>query len=296
MVLTGNGHTYQLDGQPVPGVTTVLDRGIPKGALVGWAANMVAEYVVNRLNVARNAEGKERIVADELVADLLAMNAQAKKPERVTAGERLPRLALSKILAGVRYADKDAAANRGTEVHRLAEQLAHGLEVEYDETIAGHVRAYVNFLDTWQPSAALLERVVVNRRWRYMGKLDMIADFPGTWPPGSKWHGQPVGRGLVDIKTSRSGVYAETALQLEGYRNAETMLEPDGTEVPMPAVDWVGVVWVRADGFDVYRFDTGPDTFRTFLYAKQVGDWLDWKNGPAATIRSGALRPPVVAP
>lgn len=292
---TGNGHSYELDGAWCPGVTTVIDRGVPKGALVGWAANTVAEYVVDRLNVAKNAQGVERIVADELVADLLAYNATMRKPENVPNTTRLPRLALSKILAQVRYADSDAAANRGTEVHRLGELLARGEEVTFDDAIAGHVRSYLRFLEEWRPANALLERVVVNRRWRYMGKLDMIADFPGEWSSGP-WAGRPVGRGLVDIKTSRSGVFAETALQLEGYRNAETMLvDDDGSdELEMPSVDWVGVVHVRADGYDVIPFDTDERTFRMFLYAKALGDWLDFKSGAAASIKLPAAMPPVV--
>lgn len=288
----GKGHSYELDGKWCPGVTTVLDRGIPKGALVGWAANVTAEFVVDRLNVAKNAEGVERIVADELVRDLLQFNAEQTKPEPV-GNTRLPRLALAKILASVRYRDKDRAAGRGTEVHRLAELLARGEEIEFDEPIAGHVRAYLRFLEEWKPTDALLERVVVHRTRRYMGKLDMIADFPGVWGPDSKWSGEPIGRGLVDIKTTRSGIYAETALQVEAYRRAELMLDDDGTEIPMPEIDWVGAVWVRADGYDVFRFDTDESTFRTFLYAKAVGDWLDYKDGKAATIKSAALRPPV---
>ena len=34
-----------------------------------------------------------------------------------------------------------------------------------------------------------------------------------------------------------------------------------------------------------------PTTFDIFLYAKQVGDWLDWKSGPSATIKSPSLHP-----
>ena len=73
------------------------------------------------------------------------------------------------------------------------------------------------------------------------------------------------------------------------------MLEGAG-EIPMPAVDFVAAVHVRADGYDVYSFDIEtvqrPTTFDIFLYAKQVGEWLDWKNGPASRIKSDSLHPP----
>jgi hypothetical protein len=292
MQKAGNGHSYYLDGEKVPGVTTILSNGIPKPALVGWGAGTVADFVVNRLNVARTPEGNVRIVADDLVRDALAWNETRERKTKVGTGEELPRLALADILKNVRYRDLDEASNKGSTVHALAERLARGEEIEVPELLAGHVAAYVAFLNEWQPTGAILERVVINRRWRYMGKFDMIADFPGVWSNGPR-AGTPVGRGLVDIKTSRSGIFAEVALQLEAYRNAETMIEGAG-EVPMPVVDWVGAIHVRSDGYDVFSFETDPSTFRTFLYAKQVGEWLDWKEGPAATIRSDALTPPVV--
>ena len=282
---SGGGHSYFLDGERVPGVTTILGNGIPKPALIGWAANTVADTVANGLTVATTEDGRKRIVADELVTELLEWNATRGYQAVKVGSETLPRLALAKILSSVRYRDVDAASKRGTEVHGLAEKLARGEEVEVPEELRGHVDSYVQFLDEWNPTEALVERVVVNRRWGYMGKLDMIASFPGY------------GVGLVDLKTSRSGVFAEVGLQLAAYAHAETMLDgvdEDGEviELPMPKVDWCGAVWVRADGYDVYRMDVTDKTFRTFLYAKHVGEWLDFKEGPAASIKSESLPPP----
>lgn len=291
LVKSGRGHSYLLDGEKVPGVTTILSNGVPKPGLIGWGAGTVADFVVNRLNVARNAEGKARIVADELVKDAIAWNATRGHNAVAVGNDELPRLALADILKNIRYRDLDEASGKGTDVHTFGERLARGEEVIVPPHLEGHVLNYVRFLEEWQPANAILEGVVINRRWRYMGKFDIIADFPNrTWVDGP-WAGQPVGRGLLDIKTSRSGIFAEVALQLEGYRNCETMLDGK-VEVPMPVVDWVGAIHVRADGYDVHVFNTDESTFRTFLYIKQVGDWLDWKTGPAATIKSDSITTP----
>lgn len=40
-------HRYTLDGKPVPGVTTILGKGLPKPGLPYWAANTVAQYAVD---------------------------------------------------------------------------------------------------------------------------------------------------------------------------------------------------------------------------------------------------------
>lgn len=283
---SGNGHSYFLDGEKVPGVTTILGNGIPKPALVGWAARTVAEYVTDRLtmrDLSRPGGGEDYVVdAAELLEALRRFNETSRYPEKWRVGE-LNRGTLAKVLARVQYADRDAAANRGTEVHRLAEKLARGEELEVPEELTGHVDAYRRFLDDFDPTDAVLERVVVNRRWRYMGRLDSIMsiDHPD------------LGRTLLDVKTSRSGPFEEVALQLAGYRYAETMLEDDGTEVPMEQVDACAVVWVRADGYDLIPFRADENAFRIFLYAKQVGEWLDRDHGGGATVKGEALRPAV---
>lgn len=291
----GNGHSYFLDGEKVPGVTTILSNGIPKGGLIGWAANSVSDFVTNRLTVATNSEGKKRIVADELVTDLLAWNRTRERPTPVSEHDILPRQAIGEILANVRYRDLDEASGKGTAVHNLAEKLARGEEVEVPEALEGHVRSYLRFLEEWAPYDAYLERVIVNRRFRYMGKLDMIATVDNLPEWLAEKIGSTTGTGLFDIKTSRSGIFAEVALQLEAYRNGETMLE-GRDEIPMPKIDFVAAIHVRADGYDVYAFDieklVRPTTFEIFLYAKQVGDWLDWKNGPASRIKSESLHKP----
>jgi hypothetical protein len=71
------------------------------------------------------------------------------------------------------------------------------------------------------------------------------------------------GRILADIKTTRSGIYGETALQLAAYRYAEVYLHK-GLEVEMPEVQESWAIWVRADGYTVIPVDTSPAVFDDF--------------------------------
>jgi hypothetical protein len=289
---TVHGRTYKLGDHKIPSVTTILGAALPKPALVPWASNAISNYVINRLRADNGT-----IHADQLIHDLNELNASATRPRRITSSG-IDNVNHAGVLAGVPYAERDAAANRGTEVHGLGHSLASGLEVDVPDELAGHVGHYLNFLDAWQPTSALLEVAGVNRRWRYAGRFDMYAYFEHLPQWIAERLGQDYGHGLIDLKTSRSGVYPETALQLEAYRNFDTILV-DGAEQPMPHVDFTAAVWIRADGYDVYAFDTfnteRPTVFDLFLYAKPIADWLDWpdwKTAPSTLVKSPALPAP----
>ena len=44
----GRNHAYYLDDKKLPGVTTIINLGKPKPALVNWAADSVASAAVDR--------------------------------------------------------------------------------------------------------------------------------------------------------------------------------------------------------------------------------------------------------
>lgn len=277
----GRGHSYYIDGEKTKGVTTLLGLGIPKPALVNWAATTVSDYVINRLDRRKLDDGETVFVADELVEDLRDLNARKQRPEKM--GAQFPRTALAKVLATVRYEEVDKASKKGTQVHRLAEQLSLGEEVEVPDELEGHVDAYLAFLEDWQPRDAQVEVIVINRTYRYMGTVDMICRLPPPW-----------GITLLDIKTARSGVFGDTALQLVGYGRAETILDPvTGDETPMPKIESYGAVWVRADGYDMIPMDITDEEWRCFLYASEVGRWLDYLGGGRTKfVKGDAADPP----
>ena len=223
------GHSY-VDGrgQRIPGVTTIISEGVPKPALVKWAPRVVAETAVNRW--------------DELA--------------------ELPVATRLKTLVDSPWADRDAAARRGTEVHNLAEQLVAGAEVQVPDELAGHVDAYMKFLEDWDPQPVIVEATIVNYTIGYAGTLDLIADIPRLRK-----------RLLLDVKTNRSGVYGEVALQLSPYRYAEFYVAEDG-ERPMIPVDGCGVIHVRSDGYSLVPVTAGPAQFRAFRYAMEIGRFV----------------------
>lgn len=236
----GRGHSYLLDGHKVSGVTTLIDNGFPKKALVNWAAREVAGHAVDNWDTLAELPVSERL--------------------------RTLEKAHNKV--------RDAAALRGTRVHKLAEKLTHGEEVDVPDEIDGHVQACVRFLDDWQVEALIVERPVFSREHSYAGSPDLIARLAD----GRTW--------LLDWKTNRKGPYGDMAFQLAAYRYAEFYLDDDGLEQPMPEIDDVGVVWLRSDGYDLFPFEAGPAQFRSFLYIAEVAraaeECRDYKGDPIA--------------
>ena len=237
----GRGHGYTINGEKVQGVTTLLGNGLPKPALMNWAANVTAEYAVDHW------------------AELTAMP-MSKRLEK---------------LKRARYDERDAAANRGTAVHTLAEKLASGQQVDVPEELAGHVESYVRFLDEWDPEPLLIEGVVAHRAQRYCGTLDMVARMAGA-----VW--------LLDIKTSRSGIFPDMALQQALYRHAEVYVGPDGAEHAMSelGIERSAAIHVRADGYDVVPLDTSERVFKDALHVLWIArmqDRMDEWRGEALT-------------
>lgn len=238
----GRGHAYYLGDRKLDGVTTLISNGLPKPALVRWAAKCAAELAVNEW-------------------DQLA---------ELPVAERLGRL------ADAPNAARDTAAIRGTRVHALADQLANGEEVQVPEDLAGHVEACVRFLDEWQVDTRWTECPVYHEKYLYAGTFDLIADIDGE-----RW--------LLDFKTNKSGPFGDTAFQLAAYRYATHYLENGGHAVPMPEIDRCGVIWLRADGYDLYPYHVDPDVFRQFLYIQQVARAA----AECRDYRGDALTPPV---
>lgn len=144
----GGGHSYYLGERKLDGVTTVLSKGLPKPALVQWAANTAAALAVDEW-------------------DTLA---------ELPPSERLKRISKAPNAA------RDAAAVKGTRVHALADKLANGHEVAVPEDIAGHVDACVKFLDDWEVRPILTECPVYHDTYLYAGTFDLIA-----WVDGKVW-------------------------------------------------------------------------------------------------------------
>ncbi len=242
----GKSHGYaDANGSQVPGVTTIMGDGVPKPALINWAANATADYAIDHWD------------------DLSALSPSARH----------------KRLQGARWAEKDRAANRGTQVHNLAERLVRGEEIDVPDELAGYVESYVRFLDEFDVRPVLIEAVVVSHKHGYAGTLDLVAELVDRDDPEPDPALKRREMWLLDVKTNKSGIFGETALQLAGYRYADCWVDDDEVERPMPPVTRTGAVHVRADGYHLVPVEAGPAQHRDLLYVQQVARFVNESRG-----------------
>jgi hypothetical protein len=239
IVVRGRGHSYLLDGAKVDGVTKVLDKGVPKPALIDWAAKEAARYAIDHWPELEQMSPSERYEA----------------------------------IRGARWSTLRAAGERGREVHALVHRYVLGETVTPPEDLAGHFEAGCRFVDEWQVDELAAEVAVFHRAdptggrpFPYGGRFDLLARLVDE----RLW--------LLDYKTSLKGVFMEYALQLAAYRYADFyVLEGDvdeqgaAREHPMPAIDATGVVWLSADGsYDLVPLEADYAALEVFTAAQQV--------------------------
>ncbi|MDR3633426.1 MAG: hypothetical protein P4L84_06280 [Isosphaeraceae bacterium] len=236
------GHVYSFNTgsevfSPLPSVTTVIGVLDKSGPLVGWAKRETAACAVRNLEM------------------LIQM--------RETGGDA----AATDWLKKIPDYRRDSAADVGSRIHALAEQINRGLQPAVTPDEAPFIDAYRAFLASFRPRFIAAEEMVVSLRHRYAGTLDAIAVIDReTW--------------LLDIKTG-TGLYAETGLQLAGYASADFIGRP-GTprRFRLPRASRFGVVHVRPERAHLVEYRVDRGTFAAFLEARRLYEWLQ---GPAKT-------------
>lgn len=247
---TSKGRTYQhpITGETAWSVTTLMDGGIPKPALVGWAARMVAEYAAANHRQLSNMLAAVRVSKDDQYRTVTS------DPEAIAAAVDW--------LKGAPYRDKQRKADIGTAIHARIEARILGTPMpEPPEELRARLEHFDAFDRAFRPEWMLSEATVWNRTESYAGTLDWIARIGNTVVLG-------------DTKSGKD-VYPEVAIQLAAYQRAEFVLMPDGSEEPMPATDGACVLHLTDEGYRLVPVHITEDTYRTFLHCREMFRWQD---------------------
>jgi hypothetical protein len=182
------------------------------------------------------------------------------------------------LVAGAPARRLNSAANRGTGVHTVMEDLMAGKGVGFvDPAVEPFVAGCKAFVEDWAPTPVASEFIVLNRSIGFGGTGDAILALQRD---GKAWVA------LVDWKSRNGdhGAYEEDVAQIGGYSLAEYMvvLSPvDGRPMRMalPTLDAGLVVSLNAEGYAAYPVDLG-DAQKAFL-AMHVS-WREHRDGQKA--------------
>jgi hypothetical protein len=161
---------------------------------------------------------------------------------------------------------RDAAADKGTEVHALAEAITNGEVVTVPPALENHIKSWQQFREFYDLEFVKTEFTVWSPTHDYAGTGDFLAlsrRFPEL--------------GLIcgDYKTSVSGIWPDIALQLAAIRYADFIGNFDLTEdhETLQQIKRYWGVQITADGYRVVPVKVNEAVFRVFLSAINVARW-----------------------
>ncbi|MFJ9558076.1 hypothetical protein ACIRPH_30085 [Nocardiopsis sp. NPDC101807] len=232
-------------GRDLRSVTTILGKGSPKGALVHWAGNLVAETAIEHVPY--------------------LVKASRREDSRREAYDWLRRAHTRK---------RDARADLGSAVHALIE--AHVLDEPVpqalldDPEMRPFLDNFLQFVTDFEVVFEASEMVVANYSAGYAGTLDYLLRSPHI-AGGALMMGDTKTGGELDGR----GVYPEAGLQMSAYRRAEYGWLRSGERVPFPGdVHDIGVVLhLRPEGYRLIPVRCGADIFDAFLHVRAVADF-----------------------
>lgn len=237
VVFDAASHTYTIDGEPVPGVSSVAKvGGFEESFSIGSAWGFRIGY-----------EGAMEVIRE------------ATPPEDVAGWQDDDMRGELKARGLTPWSKRDKAAIRGTFVHDLLEGLATDGTVssvrDPTEEERGHIRAVMRWFLDFRPVFVATEVLVGSRTWGFSGRYDMRVLVPGErlrphvaklglshlLPETPYDYKRDLYLILGDLKTSKD-VYPLTHFpQLEGYDLA-------GCEMGYAPTDLRAVLQTQPDG------------------------------------------------
>ncbi len=273
-----------VDGTKLRRVTTILEQGVPKGGLIYWAGNVVAECAIENLPW------------------LIKMSRRAT--DRLDAYRWLTRAHTRK---------KDERADVGSAVHKLVEAHILGQpvpdELLHDEEMAPFLANFLTFVDDWQVTFTASEMVVANYSDAYAGTLDFMFGsqliYDALVAAGYTTLGGVELDFMADTKTgggldertadgkNPKGVYPEAGMQMAAYKHGQVCWLKDGSKVDMPVSQPVGIVLhLRPEGYRLYPVRCDDEVYGFFRHAIEISKWYTLTSSVKQDVRGEPLTNP----
>jgi len=251
------GEEAMTEARRLWGVTTLLDAGLKKEALIGWAAKMTAFRAYD---------------------DFDMLSVYVKKEDRAGA---------LKWLTGARFDKSGKAKARGTKVHKIIEAYAYGQQPDFDPEFAPYDTQIRKFLADYAPVFQAAEAPVYNLTFGYAGTMDLILDIDGV---RCIVDAKTTDKDPDDPEVRSLPPYPEVALQLCAYARAEIIgtspaamryfnrrryyiYDPALTYEPMIPVQGALALVVAPTFYRLVPFAIDDEVWAMWGYVRELARW-----------------------
>lgn len=263
----GRYYFHPQTGETWPSITNVLGVSVAKPALVPAAVKITAEHAVQTM---------PRYLA--------AMTRPVCKPKKVADECGTCRDCLHKTTKREHRRLWERASDLGTRAHAWAENAVLGHPPLDDPEVEAFGQQFLRFLADYgvdlDRDIEASEATIINRKHGYAGTGDLWLRLRVAGQRSKVLS-------LLDIKTSEKRkpleVYPDNAMQLAALANGETLLLPNGTEVPAPkGIKAYYVLSLRLDDYALVPMPmhgTIAEAFAGFRGALANANWLHSQHG-----------------
>lgn len=254
---SGGQRWYILDsGERFMSVTTVLGY-VSRFGLLDWAAKLAAEAAI---------EHAERVM---LAAETDPCNA-------TKTGDACGKCRACVIvwLANQHNVVRDAAADLGTRLHEATGHFdVFGEGGQVDDDVLPLFDNYRDWLEWYRPTIVATDVTVISRKWGYAGSLDKIVHFGENARLPKQWEHLRGLNAVLDEKTGKH-VGIKEGWQVSAYSRADSILLPDGSEQPIPAIGGGLILHNRADKLATREVYVTDANFMNFVHTLRMVEGL----------------------
>ena len=153
-------------------------------------------------------------------------------------------------------------AELGSAVHDLCDRIAKGEDIKrVHPEHEPFILQFKNFLRDFDVEFYESEVTVWSDTYGFAGTVDAICRIEDEVV-------------ILDYKTGASGVWADVAIQLNAYANADCILDGDGSRRDLPEIEAAAVLHLRPEHAQLYPVRLGDDVFDVFKALITADTWV----------------------
>lgn len=277
----GRVYTHPITGEEFRSVTTLL-KAAANPHLERWKLRTIAEFAADNREMLAE---KDRDSAYDLIR---SSQYTSSAPASATGEAVHSRIEdLCDALSDFRTTSDDFTSV--VSITEWMRDVPAGPGLNHVDTM------FRELLDEFEIIPIHTEATLINRTVGYAGSSDLIVWIRKRTDRGGLRMNDtgfrpPLKRAVIDAKSGKT-IYGSVSLQLVGYGKAEHILNPDGTESPMPVIHETYSLHVRPRSWALRPMRYDAEVWSAFKSLVRMDRWIhqEEQKSVGAPINAGAI-------